>query len=294
MIHKKDRLHHSGTSNIDYRSLKELEKVKLYNPWYFHKEYGTMGNSLCHKKFKELKQLMKPSAKINTQFDLARENPNPMFHETAKHYSVNHVKILQKSFFANEHIGQLDESLKGKEIFTGDSMMIAKSTKERKKSRKHKSSNKKARKEKEKEALIAEKSSINKAAMQETQLVKIEAGNTLEGKIDLAKIKEIRLALRRRYASRTNFRKIFKEWDFTGSGEIGVFSGHKMINMLGIPINFNETRALISSSNKRCTESLNMEEFMHLIFNDNQTLNLDLKNIKCKYLLPCNRINSTF
>lgn len=32
---------------------------------------------------------------------------------------------------------------------------------------------------------------------------------TLEGKVDLAKVKDIRRALRRRYATRTNFQKIF-------------------------------------------------------------------------------------
>lgn len=55
-----------------------------------------------------------------------------------------------------------------------------------------------------------------------------------------------------------------------------------MINRLGVPINYNETRALIASSNKRETETLNLEEFMHLIFSDNPALNIDLKNIKYK------------
>ena len=47
--------------------------------------------------------------------------------------------------------------------------------------------------------------------------------------------------------------------------EITVFDAHKMINSFSIPINYNETRALIASSNKRGTESLNLEEFIHLI-----------------------------
>lgn len=51
-----------------------------------------------------------------------------------------------------------------------------------------------------------------------------------------------------------------------------------MINKLSIPINIDETRALISSSNKRNTENLNMEEFMHLIHNDNNEINLKLKD----------------
>ena len=92
----------------------------------------------------------------------------------------------------------------------------------------------------------------------------------------------IRLALRRRYANRTNFRKIFKEWDHSISGEISVYDAHEMINAFSIPINYNETRALIASSNKRETETLNMEEFMHLIFNDNIELKVNLKALKFK------------
>jgi len=52
-----------------------------------------------------------------------------------------------------------------------------------------------------------------------------------------------------------------------------------MINKLSIPINIDETRALISSSNKRGTETLDLQEFLHLIFNDNDELNLKVSKI---------------
>ena len=55
-----------------------------------------------------------------------------------------------------------------------------------------------------------------------------------------------------------------------------------MINRLNIPINYNETRALIASSNTRGTESLNLEEFMHLIFSDNEALKVDLNKLEFK------------
>jgi hypothetical protein len=89
------------------------------------------------------------------------------------------------------------------------------------------------------------------------------------------------LALRRRYATRTNFRKIFKDWDQSAFGEINMYDAHAMINKLGVPINYNESLALIASSNLRNTNTLNLEEFMHLIFSDNPALNLDLKKLKC-------------
>jgi len=101
----------------------------------------------------------------------------------------------------------------------------------------------------------------------------------LEHNVDINNIKEIRLALRRRYVPRRNYRKIFKEWDKANIGEISLNDAHNMINKLSIPINIDETRALISSSNTRGTETLNMEEFMHLIFNDNDELNLKVQKI---------------
>ena len=127
-----------------------------------------------------------------------------------------------------------------------------------------------------------EKAMINKESTHETQLVKINAKETLDNKIDLKKVQEIRLALRRRYANRTDFRKIFKEWDLNAIGEITVYSAHDMINRLNIPINYNETRALIASSNTRGTETLNLAEFMHLIFSDNEALKVDLDKIEFK------------
>ena len=77
-----------------------------------------------------------------------------------------------------------------------------------------------------KESINKDKRDKNKEAIQETQLVNIEAEETLEGKVDIKKLQEIRLALRRRYANRTNFRKIVKEWDHSIAGEISVYDAH--------------------------------------------------------------------
>jgi len=130
--------------------------------------------------------------------------------------------------------------------------------------------------------LANEKDYINKDNYYETQLQKINAEKTLENRVNLAKLQEIRLCLRRRYASRQNIRKIFKEWDKQNTGEISIYDAYKMINNLSIPINIDETRALISSSNKRKTENLNVEEFMHLVYNDNDELKIRLKHLNSK------------
>ena len=60
---------------------------------------------------------------------------------------------------------------------------------------------------------LMNKEEINQDCDQETQLVKIENKGTLEGKVNLIKVRDIRRALRRRYASRKNPAKIFSAWD---------------------------------------------------------------------------------
>jgi Ca2+-binding EF-hand superfamily protein len=127
------------------------------------------------------------------------------------------------------------------------------------------------------EKLAHEKDHLNKEGDYDTKINRINAVKTLEHRVNLDKIQEVRQCLRRRYASRNNTRKIFKEWDKQNSGHITIYDAYKMINKLSIPINIDETRALISSSNTRKTENLNMEEFMHLIYNDNDELTLRLK-----------------
>jgi len=65
-------------------------------------------------------------------------------------------------------------------------------------------------------------------------------------------------------------------------GEINLYDVHSMLNKLGIPINYNETMALIASSNNRNSEALNLEEFMHIIFSDNSAVDYDLNKINFK------------
>ena len=279
-----ERVHQCGTSNIDFRSKKDFESLTLYQPWKIPKNFGTMGQSCYYPSYSEIKNTFSVSENINQIKDKVQGSPNPKGYKTAKFYKEQKISPQIKSNFISERLAQLDESYIGKDIFTGDSMMIADINKFRKERKRKKRFLEKERLKRIqlKENINKDKREKNKEAYQETQLVNIEAEETLEGKVDIKKLQEIRLALRRRYANRTNFRKIFKEWDHSISGEISVYDAYQMINSMAIPINYNETRALLASSNQRGTETLNLQEFMHLIFNDNPGLNVDLKKIKFK------------
>ena len=285
MSYRKERIHTTGHSNIDYRTKNYEPSLHFYQPWKpLYPPNTTMSSYPSHLSYTDHKKLFQFSSPINKQTNVANDLPDPKTYQSAKFYQQHHIKLNTKALFTNERIANLDESYKGKDRFLGDSMMISDINKIRKERKRRRRLHEQERKKKiiMQENIIKDKTKKNKEAYQETQLVNIEAQETLEGKVDLMKLLEIRLALRRRYANRTNFRKIFKEWDNTAQGEISVYDAHKMINNLNIPINYNETRALIASSNQRGTEALNLKEFMHLIFSDNPALNVDLSKLQFK------------
>ena len=277
-------MHRCGYTNLDFRSKGDFDSLKLYEPWKIPKEFGTMGKSFYYPSFSEAKKIFSVSKSLNKLKDIVQGSPDPKSYPGALYYKKNNIKPNIVQEFRIERVAELDESAIGKEKYIGDSMMIADINKYRKE-RKIKKNDIKDPLIEKKEFLLKiekEKAIKNKEATQETQLVKINVKETLDNKIDLKKVQEVRLALRRRYANRTDFRKIFKEWDLNAIGEITVYSAHDMINRLNIPINYNETRALIASSNTRGTETLNLEEFMHLIFSDNEALKVDLKKLEFK------------
>ena len=117
-------------------------------------------------------------------------------------------------------------------------------------------------------------------ALQETQLVKIKNKETLEGKVDIQKVKEIRRAIRRRYGNRSNYHKIFNSWDRHRKGYIDITDVHYMINKLGININAQESKVLMASHDLSGNKKLTMDEFMDLIFSTDDNMNVDLSKIR--------------
>ena len=73
---------------------------------------------------------------------------------------------------------------------------------------------------------------------------------TLDGKVDLKKVRELRRAIRRRYANRKNIQKIFTQWDRENKGFVSIKNMHDMLQDLGHKINFDEARVLLASANK--------------------------------------------
>ena len=55
----------------------------------------------------------------------------------------------------------------------------------------------------------------------------------------------------------------------------------------GININFDEARVLVASADPDRSNDLNLNEFLDLIFTDNEALNVDLKFLKKEKRRAC-------
>ena len=285
---RRARSHKSGISNIDYRSKKDEENLRIFEPWLCSKDVGTMGYINYKNSLKISRNLLTPTEKINTNKDIANDYPDPRYYTTALFYKHNKIKINTKSFKNSERVNNLEEAFKGKDIFNGDYMKIAEIIGQ-KKSKKIDYKNiinkdlntleERKQQNENIEKLVKDKKKINKNVIQETQLVKINTPPTMDNVINIKKIKEIVMTLRRRYGNRSNINKIFQQWARTFPNKITINDAYTMINSLSIPINHNETKVFITTGSKLGNEFLNLEEFSDLIFNENEQFNSNFKLI---------------
>jgi len=118
-------------------------------------------------------------------------------------------------------------------------------------------------------------------AIQETQLVGYDkySVDTIKGNVNLEKVREARRILRRKYANRKNLQKIYAAWDEDSTGTISLENMFKMSNNLGLNLNVDEARVLLASANKSGTGELALDEFLDLIYNKDDMLNVDLNNL---------------
>ena len=70
--------------------------------------------------------------------------------------------------------------------------------------------------------------------------------NSLEGKVNLEKIADIRKKIRQKYFSSTNTLKLFNQWDQNCLGVVRTEDVQGMLGKIGINVNMNEARALVA------------------------------------------------
>jgi Ca2+-binding EF-hand superfamily protein len=102
---------------------------------------------------------------------------------------------------------------------------------------------------------------------------------TLLNQVNMEKVREIKRAIRRRYANRKNIRKIFNMWDEDSNGVVSVKNVHNMCNKMGFNINIPEATVLLATADQDRSNDLTLDEFLNLIFIDNDAINLKNANL---------------
>ncbi|CAG9333669.1 unnamed protein product [Blepharisma stoltei] len=249
---RKPRLHMTGVSNSDIRTAPETKAERKARLPLYESAYPYHQAQLGLSRVKSL--------------PISRENP---FQTQTTFYDTHNKKIKPKEPIARPKTSNLG----GENLFTGGDNEPYLKNAQMKANRPSKEEEKNIKKF---DKYHKTKEIDNKIAIQETQLVHMDHKHTLEGKVDLKKVADIRRTMRRRYANRTDFRKIFNQWDERSLGVLRPEDVCKMVNKIGIPINTLEARVLVASANQSNTGALNLDEFMQLIFDQDDRLNVDL------------------
>ena len=165
---------------------------------------------------------------------------NPMA-TTKEYYQSQKKNLREMTLLGYPRTAQLEEKDKMKRVFTGESNTVF-NEKLFNNSYRTASEQILPTLQTQMTKIIANKYRHNAQAPQETQLIGLQqyTTDTLKDKVDLDKVKEVRRALRRRYANRRNLAKIFRSWDQEGKGFLTIDNIHSMVNKLGLHINLNE------------------------------------------------------
>ena len=94
----------------------------------------------------QYKKIFKVSSSINKMKQLNSGCPDPKTYGACLYYEENKISLNERVNFESERVAQLDESMKGKEVFIGDSMMISDLVKIRKANKSKKTVDKKDKK----------------------------------------------------------------------------------------------------------------------------------------------------
>lgn len=273
MHKKRERVHETGASNIDFRSKRDNSSLQYFQPWIKSIPTEIKDNSVQMKPQQEMLNFMKIAKNVLSTREKNSQIVSPKLFPSLKFYTLNKIPLRKRTYTDSNKVAELDESYIGKDKYCGDSKIL--STEIKLSKLKHSLSNK------PNEGILyllrglshqlMDKQEKNQDGKLQTPMITIKASHSERDNMDLSKIKDIKIALKKRYQYRTNVAKIFKEWDISNQGVITINDAHKMINKLGIPINILESKIFIQSSNIENKETLDLENFIKLIFSDNQT-----------------------
>ena len=290
---KRPRIHVSGISNIDFRTKNETDKIHLYQPFHQSRDFLFMGLDNYHLPDTVHNQLFKPTAAINEKKFVENDIQNPKIYDAALFYQKNSMKIIPKTFKLGDKIKQLDTSnFRGGHEYNGDSLIISDIYKIRNQIKENsRSSQENTLKNKLANVNNNENKGMfrNKSSVIPNNHTNIDSINNRKGLsksisecdyieynvVDKEKLIQIKNKIYRRLLPHNDIKNIFLNWqgNYFNNQELTVFDLHKIINDLGININYKEANALILSANKRNTNTLNYDEFKSLFLTPNNMYN---------------------
>lgn len=268
---RRDRTHGCGLSNLDFRTKGDVDAIERYQPDLKFADMGTMGKT----SFKYIPPQETLSDQVKVQAGFARSvKVNPRTETAQDFYKAKGKKFRKPVETGIRKEAELEGDTWTNKVFTGDNPnATAKQAKDARK--RDEVFRQDTKKQPESSHKTNAKEGLNADVEQETQLVSMKVGATQDHFVDLNKIRDLRRALRRRYANRTNFQKIFSQWDRNNKGEIDAGDIKHMCGKMGLTVNDQEARLLLVSADQDCDEKLAMKEFIDLIFTTNEALNID-------------------
>ena len=261
---RKQRTHQCGLTNIDHKTKGDTLSVDRYNPTLKFTDMGTMGKTNFKAPFQADTD---PKEKWKTQGGwLSRKTANPITDDAETFYNES-KKTLKRSVNLGHRHAELQVEKWTDKVFVGDN--VATTAELSQQAGKRHDDLKKSR---------AVKEAAEAAARAEAENTKIQPEATLASVgVDLRVVKDIRMALRRKYASRSNVERIFQQWDKSHSGAITAEDLCAGLNKIGIKSNLEEAMALKASVH---SGDLNLDQFKNLIFSTDERLAVDLAAIK--------------
>jgi len=207
---RKERTHQCGLTNLDFRTKGDTENMERYQANLKFTDMGTMGKTQFKRMgpdANEIEHLRMTSGRATMP------KPNPRTETGLEFYKTKNKRLKQPVQIGKKKEQELEEEKWTDKIFTGDNPKLTAflSGEARDRDSYYNTDVKKRRTLSQEQDGHGgrKKADIHADVDQETQLVPLKNKDTLEGKIDLNKVRDIRRALRRRYATRTNFQKIF-------------------------------------------------------------------------------------
>ena len=94
---RRSRSHRAGVSNIDFRSKKDEENLKIFAPWLYPDNIGTIGYKTYKNSLKIVNNLNIPTNKMLIHKDIIKNYPDPRYYTTSQFYKNNNIRIKTKS-----------------------------------------------------------------------------------------------------------------------------------------------------------------------------------------------------